>query len=273
MESKPPRPSLTRHIASAVPVPVWGFRLRPPSFNRLLALALQSVGLMGADDRRFLTGQVKPGMNVLDVGANQGLYSLLLARLVGRGGRVFSFEPDPILYDVFRRNIDANGATNITVFNTALSNSAGAATLYRCPFNSGDNRLARGDLSDSAEFVTVQTARLDDLLPSQRIDFAKVDVQGWERSVFEGMGETFSRNPDMHVLFEFWPKGLRLAGTEPESLLALLRRSGFSIYELDGHRVKPAPVAEGFADSIRGARYTNLLAAPERWSGERLTTA
>ena len=69
-------------------VSVWGYRFRAVSFDRLLNLNLHRLGLMNTGMRSFLEQQVRPGMRVIDVGANQGLFTLLCSRLVGLGGHL-----------------------------------------------------------------------------------------------------------------------------------------------------------------------------------------
>src|SRR4051812_47558541 len=74
---------------------VWSQQMSSPSFDRWLYLRLHRLGMMGRDERTFLNQSVRPGMRILDVGSNIGLYSIQMARLVGPTGRVISFEPDP----------------------------------------------------------------------------------------------------------------------------------------------------------------------------------
>src|SRR5258708_27788033 len=80
-------------------VRVWGLELRSVSFDRLLYLFLHRLGWMGREEKAFLEQRIRPGMHVVDVGANLGLYTLLLSRLVGESGTVVAFEPDPELFE------------------------------------------------------------------------------------------------------------------------------------------------------------------------------
>src|ERR1019366_3383573 len=99
---------------------VWGGRMRAETFDRTLYLWLHRLGLMGASERAALRRLVRPGMTVVDVGANLGLYSVFLARQVGPAGRVVSFEPDPDLFALLRGNCAANAAANVEAYNMAL---------------------------------------------------------------------------------------------------------------------------------------------------------
>src|SRR5262249_42513008 len=78
-------------------VHVWGHTVRATSLDRLLCLWLHRTGMMGRADRAFLEEAIRPGMQIVDVGANLGLYTLLLARLAGPARRGYAFEPEPPL--------------------------------------------------------------------------------------------------------------------------------------------------------------------------------
>ena len=67
---------------------VWDLRMTSPTFERWLYLRVHGLGLMGREERRFLEAFVRPGMRILDVGSNLGLYSVLMARRIGPTGRV-----------------------------------------------------------------------------------------------------------------------------------------------------------------------------------------
>src|SRR5208283_897383 len=110
---------------------VWGFGMRAATFDRALYLALHRAGLMGAPERAALAALARPGMTVLDIGANLGLYSLLLARSVGPSGRVIAFEPDPDLCALLRANCAANGLANVEAHNMALGAAPGRMILSR----------------------------------------------------------------------------------------------------------------------------------------------
>ena len=106
---------------------------------------------------------VRPGMLVLDVGANVGLYSLLLARLVGERGCVYSFEPEPHLCATLRENCGSNGITNVIPFEYAAGPSNARQRFQCATFNSGNNSLGRG--SSRAVALEVTVVRIDDVLP------------------------------------------------------------------------------------------------------------
>jgi FkbM family methyltransferase len=240
-------------------VSVWNWRVRAASLDRLLFLALHRVGWMGAEEVELLRRLVRPGMRIVDVGANVGLYSLLLAGLVGESGCVYSFEPEPRLYATLRENCAANGITNVVPFEYAAGPSSARKTFYRSTFNSGNNSLGCGPFDAATLEVTV--VRVDDIVPVEKIDFVKIDVQGHELGALAGMKRLLSSSPDVRVFFEFWPGGLERAGSSPEALLGFFRERGFKLYETAGVHLRPARDSARLLAAMRGNRYTNLLAS------------
>jgi len=238
---------------------VWDRKIRAASLDRLVALGLHRLGWMGRDEAILLRRLVRPGMQVVDVGANVGLYSLLLARLVEQSGSVLAFEPEPNLFTILRENCRGNNATNIVLFQCALGRTNGLALFHRSAFNSGDNRLDRASMGH--DVVEVKVERFDDLLPDSKPDFVKIDVQGHELAALSGMERALSASPNGRVLFEFSPAALRRAGTAPDLLLEFFRERGFELYETEGTRLKTLEDSRRLISDLRGNRYTNLLAA------------
>jgi FkbM family methyltransferase len=240
-------------------ISVWDRRMRAASLDRLVALGLHRLGWMGHDEAILLRRLVRPGMHVVDVGANIGLYSLLLARLVDRSGSVLAFEPEPNLFAILRENCVSNNATNIVPFQCALGRANKVASFHRSAFNSGDNRLGHASVGHDA--VEVRVERFDDIQPDSKPDFVKIDVQGHELAALSGMERALSANLNVRVLFEFSPAALRKAGTAPDLLLEFFRERGFELYETEGARLKELRNSRQLISDLGGWRYTNLLAA------------
>lgn len=66
----------------------------------------------------------------MDLGANVGLYSLLMAQQFGNEGKVYSFEPGKVAYSLMKANIEINQLDNITRFNVAVSDKSGSGKLF-----------------------------------------------------------------------------------------------------------------------------------------------
>ncbi len=214
---------------------------------------------MGAEERKFLSGHIAPGMTVLDIGANVGLYSLYIAELVGKQGKVLAFEPDPSLFEAAAANIQQSGNGDvITLRKLALGSQTGTATLYRGNYNSGDNRLSASPTHQQS--VQVAIARLDDVVDGERVDFVKIDVQGWEAEVLRGMEHTLKNNPGLTIYFEYWPDGLRKAGEEVLSPIHILTQHGFTVFWPDRDEPLSPRQIENLAKKNGRRRFFNLLA-------------
>jgi len=213
-------------------VNVWDLRMRACSLDRLVYLLFNKWGILGRQDRDLFSLIIKPGMNIVDVGANIGLLSMAFARLAGSDGHVFAFEPEPELFATLELNCRNNGFENISCFNMALGAKSGTSLLFQSDLHLGDNRMF-GSEKSSRKKIEVPIARLDDIIKHQHIDFIKIDVQGYEMEVLKGMERLIGRSPNLRVMFEFYPKALLMAGTSPEELLGYFRNRDFQIFQLD----------------------------------------
>jgi FkbM family methyltransferase len=153
---------------------------------------------------RFMAQRVKPGMHVVDVGANHGYYSLLFAALAGPTGKVAAIEPEPRTAALLKRSVRMNGFADRTLICTDAAGAIeGRRVLLVSPrFEPKNARvLASGEIEEDYEGFFVRTTRLDTLLASwPRVDFIKIDVEGQEDAVVEGMMEILKRDRPMLVL-------------------------------------------------------------------------
>lgn len=243
-------------------VRVWGFRLQAPTFDRWLYLWMHKLGWMGRSEKAYLEKVIAPGMHVADVGANLGLYSLLIARAVGPTGRVYAFEPDALMAETLRHNLAANACAHAEVFACAIGAVNGEAVLRRNAMNSGDNRLGHDTgTALHGEGTSVPVRALEDVLRGRRVDFVKMDVQGWEGEALRGVGGLLDANPGMRIYVEFWPHGLRRAGTEIAELAATLAQLRLQVTLVEGPTSTQAVDLESLARTMATKGYTNLLAS------------
>jgi FkbM family methyltransferase len=154
------------------------------------------------DEIGFLRRLLQPGEQVVDIGANYGVYTLSMARSVGPRGNVWAFEPASSTADFLRQGIAANGFGNVTLERSALSNAIGTARLSTSE-HSELNALEHGGSSQgSAE--TVQVVTLDDAMTRYLwtdIALLKMDAEGEERRIIEGGRQFFSKLSPL-VLYE-----------------------------------------------------------------------
>ncbi|MGH0029409.1 MAG: FkbM family methyltransferase [Myxococcota bacterium] len=222
-------------------------------------------GVWEPKETHWFTRSVGPGDTVVDVGANVGYYTLLAARLVGDAGRVFAFEPDPVSFGVLERNVRLNGLSNVVLEQKAVSDAAGSIRLYIAPNNKGDHRIYQPEEAARREYVDVDAVALDDYLAGHPgpVDFVKIDTQGAEVAILEGMPRTLRENPDLRMVIEFWPSGVAGLGASAERLLAILDAGGFRLFDLAG-RLRAPPRETDAATllaryDLTNRRSTNLL--------------
>ena len=202
------------------------------SFDRLVYLVLQKFGWMGAGDRAFFARHIQHGMRVVEAGANLGVFTLQFSKLAGEEGKVFAFEPDPVLHAAFLKNLKRNDARNVVPIPCALGARSARLALKGFGLNSGDNRLC-ADPSEAGA-IPVDVVTMDDALAGERIDFVKLDVQGWELEALRGMSRILAENPAVRLFVEFWPYGLRRAGSTPLDLVAFLQENHFKLTTAGG---------------------------------------
>jgi FkbM family methyltransferase len=221
-----------------------------------------TFGVYERAETAFFCAVCQPGMTFLDIGANIGYYTALASGRIGEQGRIIALEPDPENFRYLQQNVVANGAHNAVCIQKAAAGENGILRLYANRENRGDNRLYANDLCDSS--YEVEVATVDAVLEDcgvDRVDLVKIDVQGFEGHVLRGMRQTIQRSDNLILLTEFWPFGLRSAGTAPEDLLVGLEEGGLLLYELtEKDRLVRLTDKKAFIERHPGRKYANIVA-------------
>ncbi len=153
-----------------------GLRLEVP-VDAKAAAAAYYLGRYESWELDFLERFLRPGDTALDVGANVGIYSMFIGKLVAPGGRVFAFEPDPLNFARLEANLRRNRMDWVRPRRAAVGPVDGTARFL-------DGRDCVGRLSESDEGIEVPVVALDGL--ALRPLYAKVDVEGFEDGVLRG---------------------------------------------------------------------------------------
>jgi FkbM family methyltransferase len=204
---------------------------------------------------------LRPGMTVVDVGSNIGLYTAVAARAVGPQGRVLAIEPDAENCGFVRENIAANHVENVVVSQCAVGAENATGTLYLNDMNKADHRIYQG--YDERRTTSVRIVRLDDLLAQhgiEHVDVVKMDIQGAEGQAWRGMDELLAQ-PDVRLMIEYWPWGLARCGDDPRAFLTKVRAAGFQIFDLDSdaHKITPVVDDAALASLTLERQHKNLL--------------
>lgn len=201
-------------------------------------------GLGEIHELRPFCDSIKPGMTVIDVGANIGVFTLAAARLVGPRGRVIAFEPLLRNYRYLVSNLVLNNYSHIAAEQMAVTNRDGHLELRVWgPDNvTVDRTRSEGP---TAETITVPCCRLDTYLSQHGIDrvaVIKIDIEGAEVFALEGMQALLRAQPRPRLVLELHPDLLQPLGYTPQEVLADLRRIGYHLYRLVS--TKEYPIAD-----------------------------
>jgi len=240
-------------------VNVQGNKMYVDTQDTGVAPYLLQWGVYEKDETSLFKELVKKGMTVVDVGANIGYYTLLAARLVGEKGRVFAFEPDPHNFELLCKNVEINGFGEIVVpVQKAVSSKSGKIKLFQDKRNLGGHSLSEANV-DKYSFIMVDVTSLDDFFKNQsgKVDLVKMDIQGSEMGALEGMKRVLSESKDIMILTEFWPAGLKNAGSSADAFITKLLEYGFLIFQV-GQILKPADVSY-LLKTFKGEKPATLL--------------
>jgi len=209
----------------------------------------------------FFKKIVKKGMNVIDIGANIGYFTILFSKLVDPPGSVIAFEPSPRNFDFLKKNVISNSLKNVQLVQKAVSNNVGHESFFLSKVNFGDHRLEGlpvDDTDNSRDVITTEVTTLDDYLNGSRLDFCKIDAQGAEMKVLEGGIKTIEKNNDLKMAIEFSPRHLSAMGAEPMDFLKKIKGFGFNIYDLyniEGGQIRDL---ESLCSKYEGGLFTDL---------------
>jgi FkbM family methyltransferase len=210
------------------------------------------------------------GGDVLDIGANIGYTAAVLARVVDPGRRVYAFEPEEFNFRILEQmanQVEFEG--KITPLRLAVGAQEGTVKLWINDRHHADHRVItqvfRSVHPESRE-ITVPMISVDSLLEKEgnEICFVKIDVQGYEFAVCQGMQNTLERNPEISVLLEFTPSAMREMGFEPSDLIRFFEEKDFKAYQ-----IHPRGKLTSGVPAIADTGYCNLLFSRRKLTGIR----
>jgi len=186
---------------------------------------------------------VRTGDSVIDVGANIGVYTVYLSKLVGPNGNVYSIEPIPPTFDILSNNVKKLGQRNVWLLNYAISDQCGSTKMEIPKYLSGGENYYQARIRENGNVPSmlrrfdVVTTSLDTLLfgSGRLITFMKIDVEGHESQVIKG---------SLGIIRKYKPALLIEISGDPDDdqskafkLFGILRGEGYSPYWFDGRRL------------------------------------
>lgn len=218
----------------------------------------------GAHDWRpifVLKKFLKTGQTFIDIGANQGEYTLWALRKTGISGKVIAFEPMDEMFEQLLENIQLNPEYKniVTPLKMGLSNKKGEIQLYG---REGDNEGVNTIFPTASHKVLIQTIPLDSLdaqlktLACDAVDFIKIDVEGAELQVLQGGEATLDKFMPI-LLIEINGEACEAAGYQAQEILEFLFKRSYRIYII-GLRGRLQPISK------MEAPFCNILALPDK---------
>ncbi len=210
-----------------------GFVLRfYPSSVSMVLWVDQYLGVQSyPEEQRFLKRYLKAGDVVIDVGANVGFLTLLSSMIVGRHGRIYSFEPHPRIYKYLEGNVALNRAENVRIFNVAVGERDGIVGFSDNKKDDDRNAVVFGE-----PFMMVPVRRLDQFdFGGDHISLLKIDCEGYEKFVLDGATGLLGRV--QCVFFECIERHFLRFGYKCQDLLTILLESGFRLLAIEGENV------------------------------------
>lgn len=178
---------------------------------------------------------IKHGDVILDVGANIGFHTMYFAELVGKQGKVFGFEPIPVNYHALQENLKLNKFSQIISVNKALGDINSSLNIH---INENKTNPGAFNLFESGiKNTVIECVKGDDFLKKNsitKVNFIKIDVEGYELEVLKGMMESIkSMKPT--IIFEYDEFYQSKLNANSKSILHFLIDLDYSLYKIDGY--------------------------------------
>lgn len=194
----------------------------------------------------YLRKTLKEGDIFIDVGANEGIFSILAGKLVGARGKVYAIEPMPINVSMLKRNIDKNKLNNITIYDVAAGDETNDVIFkdvkYGNMFGGSNNRVISmlSLIPSIVSPIKVKQRRLEDLInePLNKIKLIKIDAERYEFQVLKGISSWLNQKSSIDFIIELKPKKSK------EIINLFLNEYGYKGYM---HRVDSVT----FSDEVR----------------------
>lgn len=195
---------------------------------------------------------IRPGMTVVEVGANVGYFSVLAAEGIGADGRLYCFEANPELAEIVFRNLHLNGLLK----QSTVIDKAVYSTSTELEFNVYERYLGSSSLwadeshvalyRDTIRKLTIPAVSLDEYFPAgTTVDLIKVDAEGAEPHLIKGASRLLSENRNIQLIMEYAPAMIRSACGSLESFHQDLQNLGFKVFRITStSRVVPTTFAE-----------------------------
>ncbi len=193
----------------------------------------RELALYGVHERNS-TAEVKtiitPGMKILEVGANIGYYALIETKLAGPSGHLYAIEPAPHNFNSLKKNLELNNIRNADLHQAAFGEVRSKAKFYVYDRGNLSSFIKRDDMGMKCEEVEVEIMTLDDFLKFKKVDFIRMDVEGYEKEILKGSEGALSEgNRPKYFFIEVHSELLHKKNSSARDILEFLRSHGYEI--------------------------------------------
>lgn len=193
-------------------------------------------GIREPTEVKLFIEEVKPDMNIIDIGANLGYYILLEGKLTK--GKIYGIEPNPQSIEYLKKSIKLNNYKNVTLFNIGINDSKKILPFYiskKWNWSRFDNP---GE--DIIETKNILTDNLDNMFGNKKIDLIRMDVEGYELNILKGANKIIEKNPSLILFLEF--HGNMFNTAEKKEFVNWINKNNFLIRFLgksgEKHKIK-----------------------------------
>lgn len=183
------------------------------------------LGRWEPESHEIFVKMIQPGQVVFDLGANNGIHSLLFSKLVGSLGKVFAFEPLPDNVEEIKKNCELNNVTNIEIVQSAVGQHDGEVKFFLGIFKKQGSILGIG--SESGKEVNVKITTLSTFIQTRNVkpDFIKIDIEGAESDALSGLGDLIREIKPVFFIELHTPEQDKKVGQ-------ILHQYNYSVYRL-----------------------------------------
>jgi FkbM family methyltransferase len=192
-------------------------------------IRLISVAVYEPDETSIILEVTRNARSFVDVGANEGYFSVIASMNMPKGGKVIAIEPQLRLLPILQKNMELNGIL-FDVLSSAISDCDGvAAMFFSSSINTGTSGFVRTTRYPRPR-KTVRVARLESVLKDARIstvDCMKIDIEGLEYEAIMGSRRLFESRSIKHILIQMHPDQMSRRGHDPGDLTEFLQECGY----------------------------------------------
>jgi FkbM family methyltransferase len=205
--------------------------LKDIGISRELAL----YGVHEKNSTAELKRLIKPGMKIVEAGANVGYYTLIESRMVGDSGYIYAFEPSPYNIAKLKRNIEINNIKNAEMIPKAVGANNGVEKFYISSKSNLSSFIDRKDVNKilyedkGGKVIDVDVVRLDDFLKDKKVDYIRMDVEGFEKEILEGLRETLKNDPPKYMFIEIHCDLLHERNSFGREILMFMKGFGYEV--------------------------------------------